>query len=914
MTICRYKKKMCASLRLLVATALLASVDSLVPSHRMTRNGIPKRLVQPGIVGASTLCGGARNVNPAKLSRSSLAAVNPSDFLDSLPSLDLAGAASPDSAALKEAAEAALSSLGRDIFTFLAATVAVVPLSRYFGVTPVLGFLAAGCLLGPHGLQMFANSEADVELGDFGILFLLFNEGLNLSPEKIKELATFYGLGALQLLNTMALFFFGIVVIGPFLIQYIAPFTPIDGEILREIIDSPTQAFCIASAGALSSSAFVLPVLKQKQWENRPEGIAALSVLLLQDVAVAPLLVILPLIAGSGPQTGAELGVLTAKATLGFGAVLAAGSVALRYIFDVVAAARSTETFVAAALLVAIGMGQAADYLGLSASTGAFAAGVLLAGNRYRAQIQADVRPFEGILLGIFFLTAGASLDLSIVVAQLPTLLAGIIVFILVKAAVLFAAGPALGLTRAQSARVAITLSGGGEFSFVLFKLAQDLGVLPNDLANLLTASVVISMSLTPLLGEVADQAGNYLETFENSVSDGGTSGLLSRGGSLNAADAAVLFDAIDVDGSGSIELDELRDALVERGLRYAFIGELFTAFDTDGDGTISREEWKAGLAKGLLASALAIEYTAEAAEEGGGKPIVGGGTDGKDDYAQPDIADDAIVICGYTEFGRQIYGVLESAGLTANGGVLAVDLNPSRVAAGILNGATVVYGDGASMNMLKAAGVKHPRAVVVAYRSESRRRAAVAMLREALPDGTPIYARVASGQALGQRELMEAGATEVVSERTEAALRFGNLLGALKDGTNGESDGMEKEGHKKMDTEWLRRQLAKMEPGSSPMSEKVPGFSDEGLDTIAEELGCSRSELVELYGMFSTIPDFNMDSEVDVSELRDILLRTTRSGPIDDAALDKWMERADKDGGGTLTFVEFARAYYSSP
>jgi len=861
---------------------------------------------------------GVRCDNLASSSRSSALAAfpNPSDMLHSLPSLELARTAAPDAAALNEAAEAALASLGRDIFTFLAATVAVVPVSRYFGVTPVLGFLAAGCLLGPHGMQMFANSDADVELGDFGILFLLFNEGLNLSPDKIKELGSFYGLGALELLGSMAVFFFGIVVGGPFILQYfVDPFNIIDGEILREIVTSPTQAFCIASAGALSSSAFVLPVLKQKQWESRPEGIAALSVLLLQDVAVAPLLVILPLIAGSGPQSGAELGLLTAKATLGFGAVLAAGSVALRYVFDIVAAARSTETFVAAALLVAIGMGQAADYLGLSASTGAFAAGVLLAGNRYRAQIQADVRPFEGILLGIFFLTAGATLDLNVVLSQLPTLLTGIAVFIMVKATVLFISGPSLGLTPAQSARVAITLSGGGEFSFVLFKLAQDLGVLPDTLANLLTASVVISMSLTPLLGEVADRAGTYLETIDVGASDGGTAGLLSRGGSLSAADAAALFDIIDVDSSGTIELEELRDALVKRGLRYAFIGELFTAFDTDGDGTICRDEWKAGLSKGLLASALAIEYEAEAAEEGGGKPLVGGqaaGEDGDEDYSQPDIADDAIVICGYTEFGRQIYGVLESAGLAENGGVLAVDLNPSRVAAGILNGASVVYGDGASVNMLKAAGVNHPRAVVVAYRSESRRRATVAMLREALPEDTPIYARVASGQALGQRELLEAGATEVVSERTEAALRFGTLLGALNDGTNGTNgDGSNRVGRRVLDPNRLRLELAKVEPGSSPMSQEVPGFSDQALDTIAEELGCSRSELVELYDMFSTIPDFDMDSEVDLSELRDILLRTS-SGPIGDVELEKWMEQADKDGGGTLTFVEFARAYYS--
>ena len=255
--------------------------------------------------------------------------------------------------------------------------------------------MAFGLILGPNGLNTFSNTEADLQLGDFGILFLLFSEGLNLSPERLRNLGAFYGLGVLQIIASMALFFAGILIGGPLVLQYVAPVIHMDVYVYQ-IFSDPVEAFCIAAAGALSSSAFVLPVLKAKDWEDRPEGIAALSVLLLQDLAVAPLLVLLPLVAGSGPQSGGELGILALKATVGFGAVLAAGSFLLRYVFDVVAAARSTETFVAAALLVALGMGQAADALGLSATTGAFAAGVLLAGNRYRAQIKADVRPFEG--------------------------------------------------------------------------------------------------------------------------------------------------------------------------------------------------------------------------------------------------------------------------------------------------------------------------------------------------------------------------------------------------------------------------------------------------------------------------------------------------------------------------------------
>lgn len=262
------------------------------------------------------------------------------DILSSMPTQNVA-----ISETAREAIEmSALNNLGHDIFTFLIASVAIVPLSRALNITPVLGFLAVGCAIGPHGLGLFSNNEADIQLGDFGILFLLFNEGLSLTPERIKQLGSFSSLGLSQLLLSIVVFFAGTLVGGDLILRVVEQIgVPLDDNILRPIMSSPAQAFTIAAAGALSSSAFVLPVLKQKKWENRPEGIAGLAILLLQDLAVAPLLVILPLIAGSGPQTTAELGVLVAKATVGFGAVLVAGSYFLRYVFDVVAAARSTE-------------------------------------------------------------------------------------------------------------------------------------------------------------------------------------------------------------------------------------------------------------------------------------------------------------------------------------------------------------------------------------------------------------------------------------------------------------------------------------------------------------------------------------------------------------------------------------------
>lgn len=742
--------------------------------------------------------------------------------------------------------------------------------------------------MGPYGLNFFSNTSADVQLGDFGILFLLFNEGLSLTPERIKELAKFTGLGVFQLLFSIGMIFVGTLWGGPTVVSYTSTFLteklgiPFDDQILGTLFSNPVEAFCIAAAGALSSSAFVLPVLEKKGWKEKPEGVAGLAILLLQDLSVAPLLVLLPLLAGKGGGGGVQgLEILVAKATLGFGSVLIAGSYALRYFFDVVATARSTETFVAAALLAAVGTGRAAEYLGLSDSTGAFAAGVLLAGNRYRAQIQADVRPFEGILLGVFFITAGAGLDPRVVVEEWPLLFGGIFVFVAVKVGIIFSSGPALGLTTGQAARVAFTLAGGGEFALVLFQLAQDLRVLPAELSRLLIASVIISMSLTPLLGDIGSYVGTYLEERSGELRPDG----------LTVEEETSLFDQIDEDGSGTIELDELRNALVKLDFPYASIAEVFRSFDVDQSGTISREEWGDGIRRGLLSDALG----ADSGEALSGKDVK--------------FCRDAMIICGFGEVGKSLYNLLRASNASgaSTGGVVCFDLNPARVTSGVLAKAPVVFGDPAQIELLRAAGIKAPRAVVITYATDNRSIEATRRLRTSLPDDTPIY--VFEGNSRIERELKEAGATEVVSATTETILRFASLV------ADGDCEGRTVEAPIEEDSR-IQQMRALLEDGIDiaayagldKADASPPGLSEEFLTDLAEEIGCTRSDIGEFWLSFRAVAE-DRDS-VPIEELKEMLMRLAEE-PSDGTKFEVCLGSMDEDGARELTFVEYCRALY---
>ncbi|KAK6283064.1 hypothetical protein POUND7_016889 [Theobroma cacao] len=383
-----------------------------------------------------------------------------------------------------------INDLGLDTLTFLAVTVMVVPAFKIIRASPILGFFFAGVVLNQFAL---IRNLTDVKvLSEWGILFLLFEMGLELSLARLKALAKFaFGMGLTQVvLSTLAFTAFELPpngAIGTRILEFLFHSRP-DLVNIRSI----DEAVVIGAALSLSSSAFVL-----------------------QDIAVVPLLVILPVLESQNlveesiwPMLAQE----SLKALGGLGLLSLGGKYILRRVFEVVAETRSSEAFVALCLLTVAGTSLLTQQLGFSDTLGAFLAGALLAETNFRTQIEADIRPFRGLLLGLFFMTTGTSIDMQLLYREWPnvlTLLAGLIV---IKTLIITAIGPRVGLTLQESVRVGFLLSQGGEFAFVVFSLANRLGVLPLELNKLLIIVVVLSMALTPWLNEVGRRAADFID------------------------------------------------------------------------------------------------------------------------------------------------------------------------------------------------------------------------------------------------------------------------------------------------------------------------------------------------------------------------------------------------------------------
>ncbi|XP_022726851.1 K(+) efflux antiporter 3, chloroplastic-like isoform X1 [Durio zibethinus] len=406
-----------------------------------------------------------------------------------------------------------INDLGLDTLTFLAVTVMVVPVFKIIRASPILGFFFAGVVLNQFAL---IRNLTDVKiLSEWGILFLLFEMGLELSLARLKALAKFaFGMGLTQVfLSTLAFSAFELPpngAIGTRILEFLFHSRP-DLVNIRSI----DEAIVIGAALSLSSSAFVLQLLAEKGELPTRFGSATLGILLLQDIAVVPLLVILPVLESQNPIEESIWPMLaqeSLKALGGLGLLSLGGKYILRRVFEVVAETRSSEAFVALCLLTVAGTSLLTQQLGFSDTLGAFLAGALLAETNFRTQIEADIRPFRGLLLGLFFVTTGTSIDMQLLYREWPNVLALLAGLIVIKTLIITAIGPRVGLTLQESVRVGFLLSQGGEFAFVVFSLANRLGVLPLELNKLLIIVVVLSMALTPLLNEVGRRATNFID------------------------------------------------------------------------------------------------------------------------------------------------------------------------------------------------------------------------------------------------------------------------------------------------------------------------------------------------------------------------------------------------------------------
>ena len=373
---------------------------------------------------------------------------------------------------------------------YLAAAIIAVPLAKRLGLGSVLGYLLAGMFIGPYALGLVGDQTDVMHFAEFGVVMMLFLVGLELQPSRLWRLRkSILGLGGLQVLLTSGLFF--AVAYLVFAMQW-------------------QTALAIALMLSLSSTAIVLQTLTEKGWLKQEAGQNAFSVLLFQDIAVIPILALLPLLAFLPSQAGQEhsqciIAQLPALAQVGVSfAVIVSIILAGRYIstpiFRYIAETRLREIFTVFALFLVVSIALLMQKIGLSPALGTFLAGVVLAESEFRHELEVDIEPFKGLLLGLFFVTVGASIDFELLSQQVVTVCLLVLVLIVIKAAVLYGLARLFNMTKPNQLLFALALAQGGEFAFVLLNLTSSLQILSPDQTKMTTLVVAVSMLCAPII------------------------------------------------------------------------------------------------------------------------------------------------------------------------------------------------------------------------------------------------------------------------------------------------------------------------------------------------------------------------------------------------------------------------------
>ncbi len=364
---------------------------------------------------------------------------------------------------------------------YLGAAVLVVPLSRALGLGSIIGYLAAGIAIGPWGLGLVTNVEDILHFAEFGVVLMLFLVGLELEPKRLWSLRRpIFGWGSVQVLACAIVLFVPAIAAGV-----------------------SWRVSLVAALGmALSSTAIALQVLGERNLLPTSAGQAGFSILLFQDVAAIPILALLPLLAGvpGGERAGDEWPLDALKIVVVVAGIILGGRLLIRPLLRWIAKSNTPEIFTAASLLLVVAIAALMQLVGLSMALGAFLAGVLLAESEYRRELETDIEPFKGLLLGLFFIAVGMSIDFG-VIARSPGLMAAIVVGLLVlKAAIIYPVARLMGLPVQDRPVFTLLLAQGGEFAFVVFQAAAGSRVLTPETASLLIGAVAMSMLISPLL------------------------------------------------------------------------------------------------------------------------------------------------------------------------------------------------------------------------------------------------------------------------------------------------------------------------------------------------------------------------------------------------------------------------------
>lgn len=366
------------------------------------------------------------------------------------------------------------------VVTLLGAAVVAVPVFKRIGLGSVLGYLAAGLVIGPFGLGLFSDPMAILHVAELGVVMFLFIIGLAMEPSKLWAMRRdILGLGLLQVLLCVGLL-----------------------SLVGVVLGYPYAGSLIAGAGfTLTSTAIVMQMLQERNDISAPKGQRIVSILLLEDLAIVPLLALVAFLA-PGDEEVTLIDRLQGVA-IGLGAIavlVVAGIYLLNPMFRLLAASRAREVMTAAALLVVLGSALWLQLGGLSTAMGAFLAGVLLSESTFRHQLEADVEPFRGILLGLFFLAVGMALDLSVIAANWRLVAISVVAFMVLKSLAIYVVARMNKASRAEAMERTVLMAQGGEFAFVLYSAALAVGLLNSEAAAVLNAIIIVSMALTPVM------------------------------------------------------------------------------------------------------------------------------------------------------------------------------------------------------------------------------------------------------------------------------------------------------------------------------------------------------------------------------------------------------------------------------